>query len=300
MTHPRRLGPTALRWRRVLVRIHLWTALAIGLYLIVISVSGSIAVFRVEANLWFVPRSVPSVEGERLTGDALEAAVRRVYGDYVVIRISEQPGRRRDVEPAARPVEVALEREGVRSMRVFDPYAARDLGDRFPPVLRAMERTIDLHANLLAGSTGKRINGVGGGLLILLLATGAVIWWQGRGRFWRGMIVIRGPPRPVLWQTHSALGFWSLGLMFVWAITGVYFAFPNVFESLIDFFDDDMTDLHRPGEALLLQMVALHFGRFGGLEVRILWAILGLMPAVMFVTGFVLWWRRVVRSWRKS
>ena len=36
-------------------------------------------------------------------------------------------------------------------------------------------------------------------------------------------------------------------------------------------------------------------GRFGGLGIRILWAVLGLLPAVLFVTGFVLWWTRVVR-----
>jgi uncharacterized iron-regulated membrane protein len=30
--------------------------------------------------------------------------------------------------------------------------------------------------------------------------------------------------------------------------------------------------------------------------VRFLWALLGLLPVVLFVTGFVLWWTRVVRK----
>lgn len=283
------------RGRRTLVQVHLWTALAIGVYLAVVCVSGSIAIFRPNANLWLVPQSVPSIDGERLSGAELEDAVRRVYAGYEVLGISEPRGRRAGVEPAARPVQVALERDGTRSGRVFDPYTVRDLGDTFPPLLRAMEWTVELHANLHLGATGRRINGIGGVLLLVLLVSGALIWWTGRRHRWRGLIVTRASPRPVIWQLHSAIGFWSFALLFVWAITAIYFAFPAWFEDLIDFFDDDPDDLHRPGEALLLQLLALHFGRFSAIELRFVWSFMGLMPVVLFVTGFTLWWRRVVR-----
>jgi uncharacterized iron-regulated membrane protein len=284
-----------MRLRRALFQVHLWTALSIGLYVFVISVSGSVAVFRREASLWFIPRSVPAIEGERLAGDALDEAVRRVYAGYEVIGVSEEFGRRGGPDPTAWPVAVALLKDGVRSGRVFDPYAAQDLGDSFPPVVRAMEWVVDLHDNLLAGTVGRRINGIGGALVAVLLLTGAVIWWQGRLRWWRGTIVTRAPPRRFVWQLHSAIGFWSCVMLFIWAITAVYFAFPSPVEDLIDRFDPDMNDFHRPGEAFLLQLIALHFGRFGGLEVRIAWAILGLAPAALFVTGFIVWWRRVLR-----
>ncbi len=43
----------------------------------------------------------------------------------------------------------------------------------------------------------------------------------------------------------------------------------------------------------------VHFGTFGGLATRILWIPLGLTPGVLFFTGFLMWWRRlVVRRWR--
>src|SRR3970282_214387 len=119
-----------MRLRRALFHVHLWISLTLGLYIIVISVSGSIAVFRREANLWLVPRTVASTEGERLTGEALDAAVRRVYSGYEVVGISEQFGRRGS-DPALRPVDVALVKDGVRSGRVFDPYRAQDLGDNY-------------------------------------------------------------------------------------------------------------------------------------------------------------------------
>jgi uncharacterized iron-regulated membrane protein len=51
----------------------------------------------------------------------------------------------------------------------------------------------------------------------------------------------------------------------------------------------------RPfGDSLLAWFSAAHFGIFGGLPVRILWAATGLAFPVMSVTGFLMWWRRVV------
>jgi uncharacterized iron-regulated membrane protein len=46
----------------------------------------------------------------------------------------------------------------------------------------------------------------------------------------------------------------------------------------------------RPGEALLLKAIELHFGRFGGLSVRVTWVVLGLVPVFLVVSGVVLWW----------
>ena len=40
-----------------------------------------------------------------------------------------------------------------------------------------------------------------------------------------------------------------------------------------------------------------HFGRYGGMGVRITYVIIGLLPAVMFVTGAIMWWNRVLRRW---
>jgi uncharacterized iron-regulated membrane protein len=101
--------------------------------------------------------------------------------------------------------------------------------------------------------------------------------------------------RRFVWHLHSFIGFWAFALLLIWAATAVYFAFPEPFESTIDRFDADLNDSYRPGEAFLLTLIKLHFGRFGGLEIRVLWALLGLLPAALFITGFIMWWRRVLR-----
>ncbi len=133
-------------------------------------------------------------------------------------------------------------------------------------------------------------------MFTVLIVTGFWLWWPGVRNVARSLKI--GKPkasRRFIWQLHGVLGIVSFALLLVWAMTAIYFAFPEPFEGAIDYFDDDLNDLHRPGEWILLELIKLHFGRFGGLGVRFLWAALGLLPAVLFVTGFVLWWTRVVR-----
>jgi len=43
-------------------------------------------------------------------------------------------------------------------------------------------------------------------------------------------------------------------------------------------------------------MVRLHFGRWRSMPwLKALWALVGLVPALMFVTGVVMWWNRVLK-----
>ena len=231
MTVPRRRmwldQPQKEPLRRAVYQIHLWVGIAIGLYILMISLSGSAVVFRRELTRWLLP-----------------------------------------------------------------PDGNLEAG--FPLALRIMEWLVDLHDNLLAGSVGRDINGVFAILITVMVLTGAVVWWPGRRRWYRSAIVVRpSRTRRFSWHLHSAVGLWGFVLLFGWAITGVYFAFPEPFEWFFNTFDDDPADFQRPGEGILLLLIQWHFGRFGGLGIRILWVILGLLPAILFMTGFTVWWKRI-------
>ena len=279
--------PQLLRWRRLVVQLHLWIGLTIGVYIVVLSVTGSVSVLRPDVHRWFVPRSVP-MEGTRLSGDALQEAVRRAYPLYEVTNVFE---RRRPETP----VMVTLQRDGETVERLFDPYAARDLGLTYPPITEAMEWVVDLHDNLLTGTTGRAVNGVGALLFVMLAITGAIVWWPGVHRLGHSLL----PGRPAksarfARRLHNTLGIWMLALIFVWAVTAVYFSFPDPFERVVDYFDDDLSDFERP-DAVVRTLVNLHFGRAWGLPVKLVWVVLGLVPAVLFITGGITWWSRVVR-----
>ena len=280
--------PQMLGWRRLLVQLHLWTGLLVGIYILGLSVSGSLSVIRPDIHRWFVPRTV-AVVGTKPTGDDLKAAVQRTYPGYEVTSVFE---RRR---PEA-PVMVTLQRDGETVERLFDPYASRDLGLTYPPITEAIEWVVDLHDNLLTGLTGRLVNGIGALLFLALVITGAIVWWPGVGRLGHAML----PGKPAksarfARRLHNALGFWAFALLLLWAVTAVYLCFPDPFEWTIDYFDTDLTDVHRPGDWLVRLLVNLHFGRSWGMTVKWVWMVLGLVPAALFITGAITWWARVVR-----
>ena len=59
----------------------------------------------------------------------------------------------------------------------------------------------------------------------------------------------------------------------------------------------------RPGD-VLEWLPRLHFGRWRdpvwGPWLKAVWAAVGLVPAVMFVTGLIMWWNRVMRRRRTT
>ncbi len=53
------------------------------------------------------------------------------------------------------------------------------------------------------------------------------------------------------------------------------------------------------GERISNSVYAVHFGNFGGLFVEITWSLLGLVPILLTLTGYWMWWNRVLsKKWR--
>ena len=50
----------------------------------------------------------------------------------------------------------------------------------------------------------------------------------------------------------------------------------------------------RSGDKFLEWLARVHFGRAYGTTVKWLYVVLGLVPAVLFVTGAIMWWNRVL------
>ena len=96
----------------------------------------------------------------------------------------------------------------------------------------------DLHGRLLLNAArGMQINAIGGFLTAAVCVTGLVIWWPGIAR-WRQALIVRGG---VGWKRfnfdlHSALGFWTFLILFMWGVTGGYFVFPEPFRAVINYF----------------------------------------------------------------
>jgi uncharacterized iron-regulated membrane protein len=284
--------------------MHLWSGIATGLYIFIISVTGSVLVYWNELYRAATPAPIISKgSGPRLTDDQLAAAALHLYPGYRVVKI----GRSRNLDQAA---DVSLRRGDKTRRRLFDPRSGSDLGDPVTIGFWLVGKVLDLHDNLLAGPTGRKVNGVGAVALLALGVSGMAIWWPGIKTWRRSLTWQRGVGwKRLTWHLHSMIGFWSLGFMLVFGLSGMYLSFPDLFQNLADRLEP-LTRANagiRIGDKVIYWLAYLHFGRIQGIGIpcrgpglcdqttKAIWALFGLAPAAMFVTGAILWWNRVLR-----
>ena len=281
--------------RRAFFQIHLWTGVAVGMYIVLISVTGSAVVFRrdlLTTKLGNIPVEDGAADRERMTESELRVAVGRAYPGWEITKVAF--ARRRFT-----PAEVTLVRGTETLQQRFNHFTGADMGPSRPTSVAVMEWFVDLHDNLLTGQTGRKINALGGALLSILCVTGMVIWWRGTSTWRQGFYFSpRSGWKRINFDLHSALGFWSLLILLMWGLTGIYFAYPEPFLAVVDYFEPPETaEDPRAGDEFLAFLVRMHFGRYGGMGVRITYVIIGLLPALMFVTGAIMWWNRVLKRW---
>ena len=283
--------PQGVWARKALFQVHLWTGVGVGLYIFAISISGSAIVFRREiARLaWSSPKVVPA--GRILTAQELAAVAKKAYPRFDVAGVIFH-------KQADRAAEVTITRGQRRVERAFDPYTGKDLGGIGNDEPKIMIWLVKLHDDLLGDRTGRRVNGVGALLLTVLCLTGILIWWPGVARWWRSLILRRNVGWARFnWDVHSAVGFWMFAFVLMWGVSGIYLSFPDPFTNLVDYlqpYDPNSRD-PRSGDELLAWLARIHFGRAYGTTVKWLYVVLGMVPVVLFVTGGVMWWHRVLR-----
>ena len=115
--------PQTTTLREVLFQVHLWVGVALGLYILLMSVSGTLLVYRIELSRRFSREpAILGTSNPRLTVDQLKAAAQRAYPQYEVI----------DVTPRRNPnlaVEVVLRNGQKRIERLFNPFTGQDVGE---------------------------------------------------------------------------------------------------------------------------------------------------------------------------
>jgi len=199
LEHPEKAGV-----HRALFQIHLWVGMLAGMYIFVMSLSGSAIVFRNELEV-------------------------------------------------------------NRQSRLF----------------KLIEWLVGLHENLLFGTAGRAVNGIGAICLTLLCLTGAIIWWPGIVHWRRSLAVNwKASFARVSWDIHNAFGFWCFLFLLFWGVSGAYFAFPQPFNALSNFIDPG----DRFADEALFWLTNLHIGRFNG-STEALWTVFGLVPAALSFTG---------------
>jgi len=363
--------PRQSRLRGLLFQVHLWLGLAVGLYVVVVSVTGSLVVFRGEIE------DALQSELTRVTPGSRRVALQPVYE---AVKQAHPGDTLRTINlPTAPDAAWSFWFTGPKdkSFHAFaDPYTGKILGTDLAND-NLTEWIYELHANLLGGSTGEKINGIAAMFFGLLCLSGIVIWWPGRGRVLKQGFTIqwRAQWKRRNYDLHKVVGIASVGLLLLVIVTGIYFPFRQPYRAVASWMghpeaktesprsrprpvmrwptldeviatanaalpegevnwiglprrpDDDISVRKRlpgdwrltgsdyvhldqytgtvlsverhaersRGERFLRSMFPLHVGTFGGLFTRLLWVVLGLVPSLLFISGFLMWWNRVVR-----
>jgi len=323
--------PQRVWLRRAIFQIHLWTGLALGLYVVVLSITGSALVYRAELDRFFAtPRAALDERATPMTADQLRAAAASTYPGWTVSEVYEGryrarsggagtggaggpggsggpggPARpRRPPDPTAT---IVLGRGGETQERLFNPYTGADLGDATTRGQWFLLWVVRLHDDLLLDRPdGPWWNGLLSLIFTVSVLTGAVVWWPGLSRWKRSMgVKVTAGWRRFNWELHSALGFWLFIFMLMWGVSGWYLGMPDPLTHLVERISDpDGPSGERAGDVFLEWLPRLHFGRWRdpvwGPWLKAVWAVVGVVPAVMFVTGLIMWWNRVVRRRRTT
>lgn len=198
--------------------MHLYAGLLVGVYFAVIGLTGSLLVFRPEAErAMALGQRLPDERAS--TVGPLQAAwnnLRREYPGQAIaaFAMNQYPGSRPGDPYRARVL------SPTRTTFVWvDAASGQVLGAQHPAIVWLQ----NLHFNLFAGRTGLIVNAAGAVLFVVMALTGAIVWWPGR-RQWRRGFTIRWAVRwPALsYDLHSAMGIVVMVPLAAVSAAGVY------------------------------------------------------------------------------
>lgn len=195
--------------RRVLLNLHLWTAMIAGAVLVMLGATGALLIFEEPIDHALNP-TLFRVEprAERVSVASVLASLHKTF-----------PGQRVGMLLLSKAPDAAVAAMMKGFTAYVDPYTGRVLGTRRG---RSFTQTVhQLHMRLLIGKTGDTIVSVAALLLVFLTITGIYLWWPlkrvtvATGKSWRRFN----------FDLHQAVGFYSSVFLLVLAVTGVTIGF---------------------------------------------------------------------------
>lgn len=227
--------------------VHLWLGLALGLFLSIFGITGSILVFQAEIDELLNPALLTV---ERPAGNPSY----KPLADIFQVGISAMPTQDqltfanypRNAEAAFKlSFSEPLATGQTQSWQVYvDPYSAKVIGKR---LMRTSDSTIpktfidfifELHYALLLGETpGYVIVGIISVLLIISILTGLIVWWPLTGKWLQAMSVKRkASTERLMFDLHKTSGFYSTLVLLPVIFSGIYMNLPENVVPVLELF----------------------------------------------------------------
>lgn len=225
------------RTRRFFVFLHRWVGLTIGLAIVLLGLTGTVATFWREIDRFVRPEmaiQAPAGGARQLSVDEVLAIVKHAHPQRPKPWTIEMPydGRSPFNCVYSRPEERGLKYSTNLHVAV-NPYTGAIVSQWYWGET-LVSWIYDLHASFQGGLAGHKIVGWLGVVLILFSLTGLYVWWP-VGRFAKRHFLVKtgaGAPRLEL-DLHRAAGFYSLILMIVLGLTGFMMVHPGPMVSLV-------------------------------------------------------------------
>ncbi len=224
--------------------MHLWLGLSLGLFLAIIGLTGSLLVFWQDIDEALNPALYQSATtpGDHKPLDEIIAAAQQIApsgwvsgafqwpdsatGNYVFSfyypNLSPAPELAQSLSIAIDPFTASANQQ-----RVFyhghNPLQHSLVGFLFK-----------LHYAFLLGESGSILVGVCAVLLIISLLSGLILWWPLTGKWRRALTLKRhASVERFNYDLHQTAGFYSLIVLLVLLVSGLYFNLPDQFSWLV-------------------------------------------------------------------
>lgn len=202
--------------------MHRWAGLATGAVLLISAASGLVLLAGDRLEGGTQPAIFTSAAGEPAPIDRVIASITAAHPDSRVVRL-RLPRDARDV------YEAWLDSDTGR--RVYVDQVTAAMRGSFAPAGTLKGFIFTLHSQLFARSVGKALLGAGAAGLLVLIASGLVVWWPGARRIRLGFRIRRG--RGFLADTHRLTGALLSPLLALIAFTGLSLVAPVSTERLV-------------------------------------------------------------------
>lgn len=214
-----------MKIKKLLGQVHLWIGLSVGLLFFVVALSGALYTWEPEISRIIYHEGVEPSNEPFVSVSTLKNTLAREFpeGDF----------RTAFYQDKASTIEVLLYAPGTYYIAFMNPYTGElvHLQDMNKGWLNYIKF---LHRNLMLGKVGQQIVHWVTLLSLIMLITGIVLWWPAKKKRRKQRLTIKwtASPKRLNYDLHNVLGFYATWIVIFSVITGLFWGFEVVRESL--------------------------------------------------------------------
>jgi len=214
-----------MKIKKILGQIHLWIGIILGTLFFVIAFSGAIYTWVPEMSAIIYKQKVEPKNEPFVSVSKLKSTMDREFpeGDF----------RTAFYRDSTSTLEVLLYGQGTYYIAQLNPYTGElvHLQDMNKGWLNYIKF---IHRNLMLGDIGRQIVHWTTLLFLVMMISGIVLWWpvNKTGRKQRLTIKWGASPKKLNYDLHNVLGFYATWISIFTVITGLFWGFEVVRESL--------------------------------------------------------------------